>query len=219
MPDMAKSSSSLYSRLLSYAFRYKRFFIYSIVGFVLFAAAQAMLLYTIELFVNQLEGKPTKWVEFLPKTLVDSAYLLPVIVIVVSIVRGIGYFLGHYNISRVGLHVVNTLRKEVFSHLLYLPQFVFDKSSSGEQISLVIYNIEQVTASVTRAVKIILEDGFSLIALLCVLCLVLFELEINTYFLCCSADYEPTGIYCCTILPPSEPKNTTIRWQDIPGYQ
>ncbi len=135
-------------------------------GFIVFAGAQAMLMFTIELFINLLEGKPTKWVAFLPQSLIDSVYLLPAVVIVVSIIRAIGYFLGHYNISRVGLHVVNALRKEVFSRLLFLPQFVFDKSSSGEQISLVIYNIEQVTASVTRAIKILFEEGFTLVALL-----------------------------------------------------
>jgi len=128
-----------------------------------------MLLYTIELFVNLLEGKPTKWVEFLPEALVNSVYLLPVIVIALSLSRGLGYYLGHYYISLVGLYVVNALRKRVFSQLIYLPQYVFDKSSSGEQTALVIYNIEQVTASVTKAVKILFEDGFFLIGLLCVL--------------------------------------------------
>lgn len=165
MPKSASPSASLYWRLLSYAFRYKLFFIFSVIGFVLYASAQALLVVTIELFVNQLEGKATEWVDFLPESLVNSVLLLPIIVIIVSIARGLGNFMGNYNISLVGLHVVNTLRKEVFSHLLYLPQIVFDKSSSGEQISLVIYNIEQVSASVTRAVKTVFEEGFTLIAL------------------------------------------------------
>lgn len=178
MPEPAAQSYSLYWRLLSYAMRYKRFFILSIIGFVMFAAAQAMLMRTIELFINLLEGKPTEWVAFLPPSLVESIYLLPVVVIVVSLFRGVGYFLGHYNISRLGLHVVNALRKEVFSHLLFLPQFVFDKTNSGEQISLVIYNIEQVTESVTRAIKILFEEGFTLIALLVMLFLLNWKLTL-----------------------------------------
>ena len=62
MPKSASPSASLYWRLLSYAFRYKLFFIFSVIGFVLYASAQALLVVTIELFVNQLEGKATEWV-------------------------------------------------------------------------------------------------------------------------------------------------------------
>lgn len=162
-------SRELYFRLLSYAFEYKRYFVICFIGFVLFSAAQSMLMYTIELFVNLLEGKPTKWVEFLPSPIKNSVFLLPAIVVVLSIFRGIGYFFGHFYISRVGLGVVNTLRKEVFDNMLYLPKRYYDLSNSGEQISLVIYNIEQVTGSVTRAIKILFEDGLFLIGLLIVM--------------------------------------------------
>ena len=156
----------LYPRLLSYAFRYKRFFLISFIGFALFAAAQSLLIFSIDLFVNLLEGKPTEWVSFLPVQLVESIYLLPLIVVALSIARGVGYFFGHFYISRIGLNVVNTLRKEVFDNMLYLPKHYYDMGSSGEQISLVIYNIEQVTAAVTRAVKILFEDGLFLLGLL-----------------------------------------------------
>lgn len=169
MSESAKRTRDLYPRLLSYAFEYKRYFFISFLGFVLFSTAQSLLLYTIELFINLLEGKPTKWVEFLPAVIVESVYLLPLIVIILSLARGIGYFFGHYYISRVGLNVVNNLRKQVFDHLLYLPKSYYDNGNSGEQISLVIYNIEQVTASVTRAVKVLFEDGLFLIGLLVVL--------------------------------------------------
>lgn len=181
MSEPSLRTRDLYPRLLSYAFSYKRFFIISFIGFVVFSASQSMLLYTIELFINLLEGKPTRWVEFLPKALVESLYLLPVIVIVLSFVRGIGYYFGHFYISKIGLRVVNTLRKEVFDHMMYLPKRYYDKGNSGEQISLVIYNIEQVTASVTRAVKILFEEGLFLVGLLCVLFFLNWKLSL-TFF-------------------------------------
>ena len=171
MSATRKSTRELYPRLLSYAFKYKRYFIISFIGFVLFSSAQSALLFTIELFVNLLEGKPTQWqwMSYLPESLTSSIYLLPSLVIVLSLVRGIGYFFGHFYISRVGLNVVNTLRKEVFDNMLYLPKQYYDMGSSGEQISLVIYNIQQVTASVTRAIKIMFEDGLFLLGLLTVM--------------------------------------------------
>ncbi len=171
MSAIPARTRDLYPRLLSYAFKYKRYFIISFIGFVLFSSAQSLLLFSTELFINLLEGKPTnwRWLSILPTELVESIYLLPSLVIVLSIARGIGYFFGHFYISRVGLKVVNTLRKEVFDNMLFLPKKHYDTGSSGEQISLVIYNIEQVTASVTRAVKILFEDGLFLLGLLTVM--------------------------------------------------
>ncbi len=166
MSDASQRTLDLYPRLLSYALNYKRYFLISFAGFLLFAAMQTLLFKTIELFINLLEGKPTEWIAFLPESLENSIYLLPIAVLVLSGLRGIGYYFGNYYISQVGLHVVNTLRKEVFDHMLFLPQRFYDKRNSGEQISLIIYNIEQVSASVTRAVRILFEDGLFLIGLL-----------------------------------------------------
>lgn len=166
MSATSNHSRELYFRLLSYAFQYKRYFIICFVGFVLFSTAQTLMMHTIALFIDLLEGKPTESIAFLPASLINSVFLLPVIVVVLSVARGIGYFFGHFYINRVGLNVVNTLRKEVFDNMLYLPRRYYDLGNSGEQISLVIYNIEQVTGSVTRAIKIFLEDGLFLVGLL-----------------------------------------------------
>lgn len=169
MSDSTQSTTStreLYPRLLSYAFNYKRYFVISFIGFVIFAGAQAILVKAIELFINELQGIPTEWLSALPIELPDSIYVLPAFVIVFSVLRGIGSFFGNFYISRIGLNVVNTLRKQVFDNMLLLPKSYYDSGSSGEQIALVIYNIEQVTASVTRAVKILFEDGLFLVFLL-----------------------------------------------------
>ena len=160
------SNQSSYPRLLAYAFRFKTFFLLSVMGFALFATMQTLLLRALELFVNLLGGKSTEWTNYLPDTISESIYLLPGAILVLSLFRGIGYYFGHFYISRVGLNVVNVLRKQVFDHLLFVPQKVYDTSNSGEQISLVIYNIEQVKGSVTNAVKIFFEDGLFLVGLL-----------------------------------------------------
>ena len=68
--------------------------------------------------------------------------------------------------SRVGLNVVTTLRKLVFGHMLYLPQNYYDTRNTGELVSLIIYNIDQVTNSITDSIKILLRDGLSVIAIL-----------------------------------------------------
>lgn len=166
MTQTPKNTTALYGRLLRYILPYKHYFFISILGFAMFASMEALLLRTVELFVNALEGKPTTWVSHFPPELTQSILFVPLAIIVLSIFRGMGSYLGNFYMSKVGLNVVNTLRQEVFSHLIYLPQDYFDKKNSGEVISLIIYNIEQVTGSVTNAIKILFRDGFSVLSFL-----------------------------------------------------
>ncbi len=153
----------LYRRLLAYAFRYKGFLCLSVIGFVLFAAMEASLVAILEFFIDRLEGRESDPLFNLSSDITSSIYFVPIAVVVLALIRGIGSYLGNYFMSRVGLNVVNTLRKSVFSHILYLPQGFFDERNSGELVSLIIYNIDQVTGSVTTAIKILFRDGFSVL--------------------------------------------------------
>jgi lipid A export permease/ATP-binding protein MsbA len=161
--------TGLYRRLLGYAFQYRRYFIISIVGFALFAGTQALMAMILEFFLNNLENRPTNTFGFIPREITSALYFVPVSIIILAVFRGIGGFLGNFYMSRVGLGVVNDLRKSVFSHMMGLTQRYYDEKNSGELVSLIIYNIEQVTGSVTRAAKILFQDGFQVIAFLSVL--------------------------------------------------
>lgn len=168
-PVTSQKSSRLYRRLLAYALNYKTFFAISILGFALFAGMEAVLAMMLEFFINTLEEKPTDKFNFLPAAITASIFFVPVAVVILSVLRGIGTFLGNFYMGRLGLGVVNDLRKQVFAHMIYLPQSFYDKKNSGELVSLIIYNIEQVTGSVTNAVRTLVRDGFSLIAYLILL--------------------------------------------------
>ncbi len=166
MSSSQTPNQDTYPRLLRYAFKYKFLFAISFFGFVLFASMQTLLLRALELFVNTLGGKPTAWVAHFPSDLSGSIFLLPAVVIFLSFFRSIGYYFGHFYIGLVGLKVVNQLRKEVFDKLLLVPQSFYDIRNSGQQISLIIYNIEQVKGSITNAIKILFEEGMFLMGLL-----------------------------------------------------
>ncbi len=154
-------ASHPYKRLLTYAFQYKSFFVIGLFGFLLFAAMESLLVLSAEFFFDALQGETSNRLSFLPESTAQNIMFVPGLVVVLAIVRGIGAFLGNFFISRVGLNVVNDLRKQVFAHMIYLPQSFFDSRNSGELISLIIYNIEQVTKSVTEAIKIFFRDGLS----------------------------------------------------------
>ncbi|WP_028885721.1 lipid A export permease/ATP-binding protein MsbA [Teredinibacter turnerae] len=167
LPDA--HNTQLYRRLLRFAYRYRNYFIVSLIGFAVFAGMEASMAMTAEFFLDRLEKRETESFKFIPREITNSLYFVPSAIIFLAVIRGIGAYLGNFYMSRVGLGVVNDLRKQVFSHMLNLPQKFYDDKNSGELVSLIIYNIEQVTGSVTRAVKSLFQDGMQVIAYLTVL--------------------------------------------------
>lgn len=163
---MTPEKERYFRRLVGYAAEYKGFLFISSFGFALFAAMEASLVMTVEYFIRFLQNEPSKPIFYLSSEVTSSLLFVPVAIMVLSGLRGIGSYLGNYFMSRVGLNVVNTLRKMVFAHILFLPQKYHDTRNSGELVSLIIYNIDQVTQSVTEAIKILLRDGLSVIAIL-----------------------------------------------------
>lgn len=149
------TSVQLYKRLLKYTWPYKGYFLLSIVGFMLFSAMEAAIAQLMKYFFDGIDQG-------------DPAYLfyVPLAVVVIRTLHGVGAFLGNFYMGRVGVNVVADLRKQLFSSLIYLPNSYYDKNNSGEMVSLLVYNIQQVTGSVTNALKIVLRDGLSVIALL-----------------------------------------------------
>ena len=145
----------LYKRLLSYARPYRLFFVFCFIGFAVMAAMEVAMAQMMEYFVEGLTTRDKQMIIW-----------IPIAVVAARILHGLGAFAGNFFISRVGLGVVNDMRKQLFAHMLALPCSFYDAKNSGELVSLVIYNIAQVTGSVTNAVKVALRDGFTVVGLL-----------------------------------------------------
>ena len=92
-------------------------------------------------------------------------WMVPLAIVAARFVHGVGSYFGNYYIARVGIQVVNDLRRDLFKHLLHLPSRYYDSQNSGEIISLITYNVAQVTGSVTKAVQVGLRDGFTVLGL------------------------------------------------------
>lgn len=183
MSTPAKPTSvESYKRLLSYAFKYKAYFIISFIGFGVFAAMEAQLINILEYFVDRLEGRPSAPVLGLSADVTSSLWFVPISVVVLSIIRGIGAYFGNFYMSLVGLNVITNLRRQIFSQMIYLPQSFYDTKNSGELISLLVYNIEQVTGSVTNAVKTLFRDGMSVAWFLAMMLIINWKLTLA--FIC-----------------------------------
>ncbi len=122
---------------------------------------------------------------WLIKPIIDKGFIhrdplfirwLPVMVIVIFIFRGVFVFLSAYCVTRVSRHVVMDFRRRLFDHLLKLPTSFYNKSSSGQLISTMIYNVEQVAQASSTALLTILQESTLVIGLVTVIISVSWEL-------------------------------------------
>jgi ATP-binding cassette, subfamily B, bacterial MsbA len=145
----------IYRRLLTYSVRYWPYFLISLLGYVAYALTQTGLAHMMKYFVDGLESGDEAMI-----------YFVPIAAILITLVRGAGYFFGTYFLSKVALNIINDLRKQLFDHLLLLPSCVHDGSNSGELISMITYNVNQVSMAATQAVKVVFREGLMVVALL-----------------------------------------------------
>ena len=95
----------------------------------------------------------------------ESWLVIPLFLIMISAVRGVGYLIGTYFIAYVANYLVHALRTDLFNRYLLLPFKFFDQSMSGNLVSVVTFNVQQVTEAGTKAIKTVIQQG-SLVILL-----------------------------------------------------
>ncbi len=157
MSDMSKKDNDLriYLRLLTYLRPQLGFFVLSIIGFLIFAITQPALAQLMEHLIGAIESRDA-----------DARILIPLAMMGIYFVRGIGSFIGQYFLSRVSLGIIHTLRTQLFNRLTGLSGQYFDNNNSGHLISRITYNVSGVTGAATDALKVIIREGLTVIGLL-----------------------------------------------------
>ena len=142
-------------RLFSYTLRFKLSFFVSIIGFLMFAAADIAAVEWIR-----------RIIEFINSDKTDFSIYLVLALIFIALGRGIGFFVGNYFMSRVGFGIVHDLRSELFTKLINLPKAFFDQNQSGQLINRITFTTTQVSGAASNAIKTFVRGGFLLIGLM-----------------------------------------------------
>jgi len=145
-----------YRRLLSYAKPYTGAFLVGVLGMILFAATQSGLVYLVQTFLKGAFVTKDTRIE----------WLVPVGVVVLIALRGLGDYVGNYYPSWVGRQVIKGLRHDVFAHYLRLPTAYLDSQQSGVLLSKLTYNIEQVAGAATGAAISLVSDTLTIFGLI-----------------------------------------------------
>jgi subfamily B ATP-binding cassette protein MsbA len=156
LPEPKENSWSIYRRLLGYARPYLGVFLIGVLGMMLYAATEAAFAYFVKLFLKGTFIEHNR--QFL--------YYIPIGLIVLFALRGIGDYVSNYFPFWVGRQVIKGLRRDVFSHYLRLPAAYLDAQQSGHLLSRLTYNIELVADAATNASVSIIRDSLTLVALL-----------------------------------------------------
>src|SRR6056300_583828 len=149
-------NNSLYKRLLGYTFKHKSLFALSIFGFLLFAIADISAVEWLKRVIGYINDSSDGFLNPLNLAL----FLLSV-----SVLRGIGFYIGNYFMANVGLKVVHNMREDIIRSLLYQPMSFFDQASKGEIVNRIIFTTNQITGAATNALKILVKEGFLLVGL------------------------------------------------------
>jgi len=178
-PETHRDSDwALYRRLLTYVAHYGGAFLLSIFGFFVYSGANVLLADLTQFLLDSLGqsaqidiGVVSKISYWLwprgDQTALDYARVaVPIAAIALAFIRAAGYFLGNYFMNIVARGVVHRLRTQVFDVLIRVPKVAIDQYSHGELVSKLTFNVEQVSGACSEALKTMLRDGLTVIALI-----------------------------------------------------
>jgi len=150
------NSKDLYLRLLRYVLPYRKVFALSLLGTCIFATTEPAMPALIKILLD----------ETFVTSSTSGLVMLPLLLILLFLVRGIASFAGNTGMQWVATRVVTDLRGEMFSRLLSLPVHYFDNHATGNIISRYTYNVERVMEAATSVVVTLVKDSLIIAGLL-----------------------------------------------------
>ena len=159
MRESNQHAVSVYRRLVDYVMVYRGVFFLSVLAVSLDAAGQGLFFYLLRPLID----------ETIVATNPVFDWWLPALVMTAVVLRIFGNFGGVYGMEWVGRRLISDMRSDVFDQYLRLPSQYFDQHSTGEMISVVSYNAEQVAQGATTALIGALRDVLTVTALVTVM--------------------------------------------------
>ena len=150
------SAKQIYQRLLSYVKPYWPAFVAAIIAMAVFAGTEVGLAALM---------KPLMDGSFVARD-AETIKLLPFLLIGLFLIRGAANFVTSYGLGWVARNVIKNLRAEMFARLISLPSSFYDQSASGQLMSKLLYDVEQVANATTDAVLTLIRDSLTVVGLL-----------------------------------------------------
>ena len=153
------TSIQVYRRLIKAAWPYWWAFALGIVGNALIAISDGFITYYFKPLIEK--GFIARDENFI--------HWIPIVIVLFFIARGVAYFLASYFMSWVGRSVVKDFRCKMVSHLMMLPAAFYDQRTSGELLSKINYDTDQVAEAISEAVTSAIRGVLTTLSLIVVM--------------------------------------------------
>lgn len=165
---------TVFKRLLAYLKPMKGMFLLSVAGLIVYGLVDAAFISFIGPFIDKGFSSSTPAISngiALPTNQgfhADNQVLLmaPIVVILMFSLRGFANFVSTYGISYMSARLIMDMRQQVFQHYLSLPVSYMDKENTGNLISKVTFDTEQIARASGSALISIVRDGVTVIGML-----------------------------------------------------
>jgi subfamily B ATP-binding cassette protein MsbA len=141
----------LYRRLLRYVRPYRGVFGLAIVGMLIVAGTDVLLLQGLTPLLRSLQTPGA-----------TPAWYFAVGIVGVFVLRGIGSYVSEFGLAWIGSRVVFDLRCEACDHLLRLPATFFDGSSAGILLSKITFDAQQISAAASEAITVVIRNTLTI---------------------------------------------------------
>jgi len=153
--ERQESGWAILKRLIGYVKEFKLALFGGIIGMVGYAVVDMLLIWSLKpLLDDGFTGRDPSILE-----------MMPIFVIVIIAIRGVSAFLSSYCMAWVGTHVVMKLQRQLFSQLILLPISFYDKTNTGDLISKITYDANQVSNAASNALVKIFREGATVVSL------------------------------------------------------
>jgi subfamily B ATP-binding cassette protein MsbA len=150
------------------------YLILGILATLLISGVDSFFAWLIKPMINQMFGSEKSiWISF-----------IPLIVFCLFTFRAFSTFISSTFINRSSRFVIMDLRKEIFNRLITLPLSFFSKSKTGELVSLVVYNVEQVSDATSQTIVNALQDAALVLGLLVMMLSVSWKMSLFILIVC-----------------------------------
>jgi subfamily B ATP-binding cassette protein MsbA len=150
---LTSSAWQTWRRLIGYLRPHRGVFSLGLLGAMLFSASMVSFTAFAKVFGDgTFENRDPRTIIWLPLALVGLFFL-----------RGVGDFTQTYCMGYVGRHIVKRLRAQIFERMVTLPIGYYDRNISSVLLSKLTYNTEQVGQATTDSVTVAVRESLTVL--------------------------------------------------------
>lgn len=168
MKQLHNKTRVLYRRLFTYVKPFFPILLLGVVANIVYSLIDAGFTYMMRPFLDK---------GFIH---VDMAFVkkIPIFILIGITLRGLMSSVGGYCMTWVARSVVKVLRQRVFAHIIRLPADYYDEATSGELLSKILYDVEQVASVSADALTDFVQNTCLVIGLLTVMMVLCWQLSL-----------------------------------------